>query len=864
MLAAGVVAAIDVLAMHCRVGGAIAAWIVQRTVPRDVLQYQSARFSCCQAQCGLSADLTGIRAALPQLPSSPTTIDRAQFCSSGGLVLEGLATHGSRQPNLFSAGSIHVSLALPAVKAHVDRISVGGTPPLAALGAVDSSVAVGAQRIAVTGTDVRGIQIAGDLLATQSVSVPEIAIPRAAHPQIGITQVTVGTSAVHLERRRDGTWSLPALAGVQATAADFQDLYNALMASYTALGPQLHTLALWILAIAFAITALAKLALTFGGWAARAISAAVTVGVGCLAYFAETLGLVVLIVGGAVALYLALYRKAPEWHRRLEPLAADLIGPVLIVLALAFYAFVLPPLPGVPAGIAVAHVKLGAVNMALRDESLGSATVSVAGISADGISAATTPLSATLDRLEIADTNVASNPDLVLARVPRTVASNVQYQTGSAPAGLFSLHGVAESPMLRKDLRKISYLPDSLRRLAPSSFCVNWKLGTDLPDACGRSETLSLRGSADLSDLAQIRFATESVVRASGAAVLTRAAGSGTQVQVTEIRSLPASALQIGGGAGTVDLGGSVRARFKLRDIAAAGLSVAATDLLANAAGLRQINASGGVRQINLAAVDGIGSAIDSAAWDFHLAPAAKDDALRALVEAKNIRISGANPAIDADMPLARAGVSGTLSAERFDGALATSGSTWESQPVRFSADLFAGDIHVPEQPFEIGQTAAPFLPSRVSGKLSADAGIRSLSPVATNINAKLSLASEEMALTPVRTTLKNLHLSIAGASSITFDSSWGIQYPSFPRFFDLQEVSKLRLSSEGSLHGIRYQDGVLPAWKLPTAAPQEFRVGGSLSGPLWVDALGGRLQIGHAAAALKKLTLRSGRLEEL
>ncbi|HXM40272.1 MAG TPA: hypothetical protein VN924_03420, partial [Bryobacteraceae bacterium] len=602
----------------------------------------------------------------------------------------------------------------------------------------------------------------------------------------------------------------------------------------------------------------------FGGWSARAISAAVTVGIGCLAYFAGILGLVVLIVSGAVALYLAIYRKAPEWHRRLEPLAADLIGPVLIVLALAFCAFVLPPLPGVPARIAVAHVKLGAVNVALLDESIGSAIVSVAGITADGISAATTPLSVALDRLQITDTSLVSRPDLVLARVPQIVASSVRYQTGSAPAGLFSLHGVAESPMLQKDLRRISYLPDSLRRLAPSSFCVNWKLGTDLPDACGGSDALSLRGSADLSDPARIRFAAESVVRTSGAAVLSRAAGTGTQVQITGIRSLQASALRIGGGRGTVDLNSTVRARFELRDVAAAGLRVGATDLLADAASLRQVNASGGVRQITLAPVGGIGSAIDSVAWDFHLVPSAKDDALRALVEAKNIRISGADPAIDADMPLARAGVSGTLSAERFDGALATSGSTWESQPVRFSADLFAGAIHVPEQPFEIGQTAASFFPSRVSGKLSADAGIRSLSPVETNINGNVLFASEEIALTPVRTTLKRLHLSIANASSISFDSSWGVQYPGFPRFFDLMEVSKLRLSSEGSLHGIRYQDGVLPVWKLPTAAPEEFRVGGSLSGPLWVEALGGRLQIGHATAGLKKLTLRGGRLEEL
>jgi hypothetical protein len=853
LLAAAVVAGIDVLGLHCRLGGAAVAWIARRTVPRDALQFQDARFACCQAQCGISAELTGVRTAFA------TTIDRARFCSAAGLTLEGLVTHGSRQPMLLSAGGIHVNFALPAVQAHIDRIAVGGSPPLAAVDAADFNVAVGDKRIAVTGTDARGIRVAGELLATQNVSVPEIAIPRAIHPEIGIPRVTVGTSAIHLERRRDGTWSLPALADGQATAADFQDLYNALMASYTALGPRLQTVALWLLAIALAITAAAKLALTFGGWAARTLSAAGTVGVGCLAYFAGTLGVVCLIVGGAVALYLAIYRKAPEWHRRLEPLAADLIGPVLIILALAFCAFVLPPLPGTPARVAVAHVDLGAVSVALRDESLGSADVSVAGITADGISAVTAPLSVALDRLEIADTSVASSPELVRARVPRTVASSVRYQTGSAPTGLVSLHGVAESPMLQKKVRKIGYLPDSIRNPAPSSFCVNWKLGTELPDSCGRGETLSLRGSADLSDPAQIRFAAESVLRALGAAVLTRAAGSGTQVQVTEMRSLPSSALQIGGGSGTVDLGGSVRARFALRDVAAAGLSAGATELLADAASLRQINASGAVRQIHMAQ-----STIDSAAWDLHLAPGAQGDTLRALVDAKNLRISGADPAIDAEIPRARAGVSGTLSAERFDGALASSGSTWDVQPVRFSADLFAGAIHVPDQHFEIGQTAASFFPSRVSGKLSADAGIRSLTPVETDIHSNVSLDAEEIALTPVRATLRSLHLSIAGASSISFDSAWGVAYPSVPQFFDLRKISTLRVSSEGSLHGIRYQDGVLPVWKLPAAAPDQFRVGGSLAGPLWVEALGGRLQIGQATASLKKLTIRGGRIEEL
>ena len=865
LLAVAGLAAIDILALHCRVGGAVVTWIVRRSVPRDVLQFQDARFACCQAQCGLSAELTGVRAALPQLPAAVTSVKRAQFCSASGLDLEGLVTHGPRQPDLFSAARIHVNLAVPAVQTHIDRISVGGNPPLAAVGAVDFNVAIDDKRIAVTGTDARGIQVAGDTLTVRNVSVPEVAIPRATHPEIGVPRVTVGASAVHLERRRDGTWSLPALAGVQATAADFQDLYHAGMTSYSALGPQLHSLALWLLVIALAITAAAKLALTDAAWPARALSAAVTLGIGCLAYFAGSpvVG-VCLIVGGAAAMYFTIYRKAPEWHRRLEPLAADLIGPALIVLALAFYAFAVPPLPGVPARAAVAHTSLGAVRVALRDEGLGSADVSVAGITADGISATTAPASVALDRLEIADTSVATNPELVRAHVPQTEVSSVRYQAGSAPAGLVSLRGVAESPLLQKTVRKIGYLPDSIRHPAPSSFCVNWKLGTELPDACGRSEALSLRGSADLSDLARIRFAAESMVRGLGAAVLSRAAGAGTQVQVTEIRSLPASTLRIGGGRGTVALNSTVRARFDLRDVGAGGLSAAAADLLADAASLGQIDASGGIRQIDVALDGGIRSTIESVAWELHRAPGKKGDPLRALLDVKNVRISGADPAIDADIPLTHAGVSGTLSAERFDGALATSGSTWESQPMRFSADLFAGAIYVPEQHFEVGQTAATFLPSRVSGKLSADAGIRSLSPLETNIQSNVLLDPEEIALTPVRTTLKSLRLSMASVSSIAFEGSFGVAYPDVPRYFDLREIPRLRVSSEGSLHGIRYQAGALPVWKLPAAAPEEFRVGRSLSGPLWVEALGGRLQVGQATAGLKKLTIRGGRLEEL
>ena len=172
LLAAAVVAGIDVLGLHCRLGGAAVAWIARRTVPRDALQFQDARFACCQAQCGISAELTGVRTAFA------TTIDRARFCSAAGLTLEGLVTHGSRQPMLLSAGGIHVNFALPAVQAHIDRIAVGGSPPLAAVDAADFNVAVGDKRIAVTGTDARGIRVAGELLATQNVSVPEIAIPR--------------------------------------------------------------------------------------------------------------------------------------------------------------------------------------------------------------------------------------------------------------------------------------------------------------------------------------------------------------------------------------------------------------------------------------------------------------------------------------------------------------------------------------------------------------------------------------------------------------------------------------------------------------------------------------------------------------
>jgi hypothetical protein len=84
---------------------------------------------------------------------------------------------------------------------------------------------------------------------------------------------------------------------------------------------------------------------------------------------------VYLAAGAALAagLVIAIYRRSPEWHQRVEPAIVDLVSPVLIGLSLMLHAFALAPLPVQPQHVNIARVQVGPTNAAVLAAGLGSA-----------------------------------------------------------------------------------------------------------------------------------------------------------------------------------------------------------------------------------------------------------------------------------------------------------------------------------------------------------------------------------------------------------------------------------------------------------------------------------------------------------
>ena len=355
-----------------------------------------------------------------------------------------------------------------------------------------------------------------------------------------------------------------------------------------------------------------------------------------------------------------IYRHLPEWHQKFEPAAVDVIAPLLIGLSLAAHRFIFPALPSSPVGVEVARIQTGETAVSLRDARRGTASIGLASIAMGKLSLGGGPR-ITIDRAQITDTLVSVTEPTTHVRIPEAVARGISYAPDAAAALSLSANGTAESPGVARQLQTIRYLPDSIRNPAPTKFCVAFQLGTEVPSGCDGNTTLAIRASADVTDLARIRYAAQIVARASGVGITVAADGEGARIRLPRIQSEPNSTVKIAGGNGTVTIQSGASARFDLHGFEASGVGIDRLNVRLASPSSAQFDIHGEAQGVRSAS-----ASLQTLGFELHR----NGHPVTSRIEAREVQVRS-DTSIDASLPFARAEVSGDWVDGRFVGTAA-------------------------------------------------------------------------------------------------------------------------------------------------------------------------------------------------
>ena len=235
--------------------------------------------------------------------------------------------------------------------------------------------------------------------------------------------------------------------------------------------------------------------------------------------------------------------------------------------------------------------------------------------------------------------------------------------------------------------------------------------------------------------------------------------------------------------------------------------------------------------------------------------PGAAGDPVTSQAVLRNLRFSSTGTDVSvADLSTA---IAGTLRPERFQGTFAFTAPAASLRPLNFSLDPFAGTVTVADQPFQLDQTAVSFLQPRIRGRVGVNAGIEPLA-----YHAAVQLDPLELSLLPWQTEIRSLRAIVSSSTPVTFESTLHAALPSLPASFQFQQLSRLKLASEGSLKGMLPQV-TLPQMTVPPI-PEDFRVSGSPGGPVTITTPSGGLEIRKIETGLRKLVVNNGRLVEV
>ena len=313
--------------------------------------------------------------------------------------------------------------------------------------------------------------------------------------------------------------------------------------------------------------------------------------------------------------------------------------------------------------------------------------------------------------------------------------------------------------------------------------------------------------------------------------------------------------MRIDAGRGQFTWNRGVHGQIDLEQVEVSGFRTDTLGLRTDIANQRQLAAHADAQQIR--GIAGGGEiALESVVFDVSREPGAAGDPVTSRTAIRNLRFSSTGT--EASLEELSAQIAGLMRPDLFQGTFAFAAPSASLRPMRFSLDPFAGTVAIADQPFQLDQAAVSFLQPRILGRIEASAGLQPLA-----YHAAVRLDPVALSLLPWRTEMKSLQATVDSPSRVTFESTVYSAFPPVPRSFEFEQLSRLQLRSEGSLKGTPIGSGSLPAWTIPPV-PDEFRISGSLDGPITIATQSGSIEIAKTAAALRKLVLNNGRLTEV
>ena len=522
-----------------------------------------------------------------------------------------------------------------------------------------------------------------------------------------------------------------------------------------------------------------------------------------LAFTNSWLAIVIAAPVIAIALWALAYRHAAYWHQRWEPAAVDVPAVLLALLLLVLRNW---PVIAAPQIAAINQVIVSQVDVQDIE-----ATVHQPACGASGVVHVTVP------QAGVANLRVGLNGSALESIDIQRVSANGNVQTSA-------LDG----------LQRIRFLPPGWKTTPPVAFCAAVTLSNsgpaDLPDAvCStgtKGPTVIARAAVDYTGQ-QARFAADW----NGAPAPVTVAGSANLqgAQVDDLHTGPGAQVHIAKASARVAWSKWIAANARVEGVEASGAAVDQIVLNARTplpctAGPTSIAADLGKTRYSFG---GNTVQLDGATLAF-----ARPDSSSILATVHTGRLSLSGP-IEASIPESEFRLEGTTSRESIPRTLTaqadfTTAAVGFSAPIRLTANLWNGDWQLPHQSVTVRQQITSRMPPGVALELQASGGVASLAtPIEANARAEVRIPQLIPDAGPTNIELNDLRVDGAwdaatGLAPADISSGWNImKLGSFPKGFQLNEVSTLQLSTRGeALEAPKFE---APQIAVPSI-PQETR----------------------------------------
>ena len=812
LLAAGVAA--GTLLAYCVASGRANGLLTRAARSERVRKSVQARFEVAYSvgsvrvvrasDCERGIEVTGFAASLLAPRAGRVRGDRLFVCWPGRVQLEGFEAGREQQPSLLSLAAARVELSREAAARGI-RVTDDAGLPLLAVEEVSA---------ALPGLDSR---MTGIALHSETGEVPaRVDSAGAEGVRLAAGSVTLkrsSTTGVKLTLARvvDEKWNLEAEAArLEGVVRAGLETARASLAAVHRMVERARSLLWWGAVLACLLVLAAKLIVTRAPivWRLAAAGAPVALCLVVAAIFVPraswlTAAVVAVILAAALAflLWWRLYRRNDEWHQRWEPVALDVVAPLIILPPLILRAIPapLPPELRVPSTVSVESADVRDTQVALQ---LGECSAA---------------------RAE--------------AAVPKLTARGVKLNLDPAGAGLRSIE--LETAEMEGETRTnalellgpVQYLPASWKRAPLVRFCaqVEGRRGqSSVPQpvcelaAAPRTLTLQLGAAVDI----PARSADViGLLRTPVVAVGFAGQASERGIRLDQLRSLAGSQVRLGSGSAEIEWSGPVAARAKVAGIELSRDNLnLAVDSAGIAARVPQLCRSGRVElrvdsgPARVSGGEGLAASVSGATVEVDRPDAASLSSRVKLAEPRieARRVSDTEPWLSLDASAVDVNLGARTSSELFPRALradaqisvARAGGTPAvrvTPSLQLIADLWTGEWRLGEQELVVEQSITERVPPVLRMNLSAGGRVLSVGPsLSATWDAKLHIPELSPLADPLTVQLRDILLTASGslpAASLEFALETGrsrIAIPGMPRHFSLREIGSLRLRTQG------------------------------------------------------------------